>query len=326
MPQPHVGFLDRFHPEICATIVRALPEGWTYKFAASKEPADQVAAAAGIDLLFVMAAPVTPDILAAAPNLRFIQKLGAGVDRIDLKTCEQRGIAVARLAGGNAVPVAEHALLMMLASLRRLVVMDRRTRAGEWDKESARGVNRQLSGKRVGLVGFGAIGKALAKMLSGFDIELFYFDPIVQQSDVEKQYRIRSLPLDELLQTCDIVSLHLPLMPETAGMISRERIYKMKRGAVLVNCARGGLIDEDALVTALNDGQIFAAGLDAFSKEPPIGSPLLTMEQTVVTPHLGGATVDNFKSVIEKAVQNSLQYLDGKGLPKADVVFMPKQG
>jgi D-3-phosphoglycerate dehydrogenase len=241
-----------------------------------------------------------------------------------LKICAEKGIAVARLAGGNAIPVAEHTLLLILATLRRLPAVDRRTRAGEWLKEESRGVNRQLHGKRVGLVGLGAIGKELAKLLKGFEAEIVYFDPGVSPADVEQRLGVRHLSLDELLATSDIVSLHLPLMPETAGLISKEKIDRMKPGAVLVNCARGGLVDEAALAAALTEGRLFGAGLDAFAKEPPTGSPLLAMEQTVVTPHFAGATIDNFSSVIERAVSNARQYLNGGTLPESDIVFMPQ--
>jgi phosphoglycerate dehydrogenase-like enzyme len=324
VPNVHVAFLDRFHPEIYSAIERALPQGWIGRFAESRESKDQTAAVSEADLLFVMAAPVTAEILAAATRLRFIQKLGAGFDKIDLKTCREREIAVARLAGGNATPVAEHTLLLMLAALRRLPLIDRRTRAGEWLKEEARGVNRQLTGKIVGLVGFGAIGKVLAKMLSGFAVEVLYFDPVLPPPEVERQLRVRYSPLEELLATADIVSLHLPLTPETAGLISKDRIARMKQGAVIINCARGGLVDERALAAALADGRLFAAGVDAFAQEPPIGSPLLTLDQTVVTPHMAGATVDNFGFVIERAIRNAVQYLSGGGLPKEDAVFVPR--
>ena len=319
-----VALLDRFHPNICEAIRRAMPVQWTPRFAVSRDPVDQKVALSEVVLLFVMAAPVTPEFLAAAPKLRFIQKLGAGVDRIDLKICEQRGIAVARLAGGNAIPVAEHTLLLILATLRRLPVLDRRTRAGEWLKEESRGVNRQLHGKKVGLVGLGAIGKELVKLLKGFDTEIVYFDPAISAVEVEQKLGVRYLPLDELLATSDIVSLHLPLLPETAGLISKERIDRMKPGAVLINCARGGLVDEAALAAALTEGRLFGAGLDAFAKEPPVGSPLLALEQTVVTPHLAAATIDNFNSVIERAVGNARQYLTNGTLPEADAVFIPQ--
>jgi D-3-phosphoglycerate dehydrogenase / 2-oxoglutarate reductase len=319
-----VAFLDRYHPNIYDAIKRALPEQWTPRFAETRGLKDQIAAVSDAEFLFVMGAPVTADILAAATHLRFIQKLGAGVDKIDLKICAEKGIAVARLAGGNAIPVAEHTLLLILATLRRLPAVDRRTRAGEWLKEESRGVNRQLHGKRVGLVGLGAIGKELAKLLKGFEAEIVYFDPGVSPADVEQKLGVRHLSLDELLATSDIVSLHLPLMPETAGLISKEKIDRMKPGAVLVNCARGGLVDEAALAAALTEGRLFGAGLDAFAKEPPAGSPLLSMEETVVTPHFAGATIDNFSSVIERAVSNARQYLNGGTLPEADIVFMPQ--
>jgi D-3-phosphoglycerate dehydrogenase len=325
MSNLQVALLDRYHPNICETIRRGLPGDWLPRFAESKELKDQIAAVSDADLLFVMAAPVTPEILAAANKVRFIQKLGAGVDRIDLKMCEERGIGVARLAGGNAIPVAEHALLLILATLRRLPTNDRRTRAGEWLKEESRGVNRQLHGKRVGLVGLGAIGKALAKLLKGFEVEIVYYDPFPPSADIEQKLGVRGLSLDELLATSDVVSLHLPLMPSTANLISKEKIARMKPGAVLINSARGGLVDEAALAEALMDGRLFGAGIDAFAKEPPVGNPLLALnEQTVVTPHFAGATIDNFSSVIAGAVRNARQYLENGTIPAADAVFVPQ--
>ncbi len=325
MSNLRVAFLDRYHPNICETIRRGLPGDWAPKFAESREVKDQMAAVVEADLLFVMAAPVTPEILAAATKVRFIQKLGAGVDRIDLKVCEQRGIGVARLAGGNAIPVAEHALLLILATLRRLPIIDQRTRAGEWLKEESRGVNRQLHGKRVGLVGLGAIGKALAKLLKGFEVEIVYYDPFPPLPEIEQKLGVKGVSLDDLLATSDVVSLHLPLMPTTANLISKERIARMKPGAVLINCARGGLVDEAALATALTEGRLFGAGIDAFAKEPPVGNPLLALvNQTVVTPHFAGATIDNFSSVIESAVRNARQYLSSGTVPTADAVFLPQ--
>jgi phosphoglycerate dehydrogenase-like enzyme len=324
MSNIRVAFLDRYHPNIYETIRQNLPKEWVPQFAESRELKDQTAVVADALVLFVMAAPVTPEILSSAKNIRFIQKLGAGVDRIDLKVCAERGIGVARLAGGNAIPVAEHTLLLILATLRRLPLIDRQTRAGLWLKEDSRGVNRQLHGKRVGVIGLGAIGKELVKLLKGFECEVVYYDPVVVPAEVEQKLGVQRLSLDELLATSDVVSLHLPLLPETANLISKERIDRMKSGAVLINCARGGLIDEAALAVALTEGRLFGAGIDAFAKEPPVGSPLLTLDQTVVTPHLAGATIDNFKSVIEAAVRNAIQYLDGGKLSQADAVFVPQ--
>lgn len=318
-----IAFLDSLHPAIIAWIRDALPAGWAPHFAASRTPEDQTQAVATASVIFVIGAPVGAELIAAAPRLRFIQKLGVGVDKIDRKACAARGIAIARLAGGNAIPVAEHTVMLMLAALRRLPLVDRKTREGAWLKEEARGIHRQLHGKRVGLVGFGAIGRQVATVLSGFGVDIVYYDPAPVPSDAAGRLNARALPLDDLLATSDVVSLHLPLLPATANLISAERIARMKPGAVLVNCARGGLVDEDALVHALKDGRLLAAALDTFATEPPVGSPLLALDQTVVTPHLAGATLDNFATVLQRGIDNAKRYLAGGGLPKEDAVFVP---
>ncbi|BBK33387.1 D-3-phosphoglycerate dehydrogenase [Stella humosa] len=318
-----VGLIDQFHPAIAAAVTRVLPADWTIRLAASAAPADRAAALADAEVAFVVGAPVDAELLAAAPRLRLIQKLGAGIDKIDRAVCERRGIAIARLAGGNAIPVAEHAVMMMLAAMRRLPLIDRRTRAGAWDKEEARGINRHLHGKNVGIVGFGAIGRAVATLLGSFGVHLAYFDPVAAPAGVAAGLSVTRLDLDPLLEWADVVSLHLPLLPETRGLIGADRIARMKPGAILVNCARGGLVDEAALHAALVDGHLFAAALDTFAAEPPVGSPLLTHERTVVTPHLAGATVDNFEAVLRRAAANAADYLAGRGLPAADAAFIP---
>jgi D-3-phosphoglycerate dehydrogenase len=316
------AIIDPFAPQIRERIEAAMPTGWMLRDGGGGPP-EREAAVADADVLFVMAAPVGGDLIGKARRLRFIQKLGAGVDRIDLAACASRGIALAKLAAGNAAPVAEHTVLLMLACYRRLPLIDRRTRAGHWDKEEARGMHRQLRGKRIGLVGFGAIGREVARVLAGFQAELVYYDPVRAPHEVETSLDVRLLSLDELIATSDVVSLHLPLLPATAGLIDATRIRRMKRGAVLINAARGGLVDEAALAAALADGHLFAAGLDAFAEEPPIASPLLALEQTVVTPHLAGATLDNFGNIIERAVANAKSYLETGRLPEHDAVLMP---
>ena len=275
------------------------------------------------DIAFVMAAPIPKELLAAANRLRFIQKLGAGVDRIDLDVCRRRGIGVARLHAGNSIPVAEHTILLMLAVYRQLPQIDARTRAGIWSKEDARGMHRQLQHKTVGLVGFGAIGRQVAQRLRGFEVKILYYDPLRAPPDVEQSLGVSYADLDALLRQADIVSLHLPLLPQTAGIINAERIGAMKPGAVLINCARGGLVDEAALTKALRDGHLSGAGIDAFSTEPPVGSPLLTLDNTVVTSHLAGATLDNFAGVVARAVDNVQAVLRGDALPSADVAVAP---
>jgi phosphoglycerate dehydrogenase-like enzyme len=326
MPGVTVAVLDTFHPQIKAAVEAAVPADWTLRFVDENSFAARATLIREADVVFVMAAPMPKEMLAEARRLRLIQKLGAGVDRIDLDFCRAHGIGVARLNAGNAVPVAEHTILLMLATYRQLPQIDRRTRAGTWSKEDARGTHRSLQHKTIGLVGFGAIGKEVAKRLRAFEVKVLYYDPLRASADVEQNLGVTYAELDALLRESDIVSLHLPLMPQTADIIDAQRIAAMKPGAVLINCARGGLVDETALAEALKAGRLYGAGIDAFSREPPAGSPLLELDNTVVTSHLAGATLDNFAVVVARGVENAKAVLRGEPLPADDVAVAPARG
>jgi phosphoglycerate dehydrogenase-like enzyme len=323
MPKIALAVLDKFHPHIKAAIASALPTDWTARYIEENSLAARATALRDADIAFVMAAPMPKEVLIEAKQLRFIQKLGAGVDNIDLGTCRSRGIGVARLHAGNSIPVAEHTILLMLAVYRRLPQIDRSTRAGGWDKENGRGEHRQLLGKTIGLVGLGAVGKQVAKRLRVFDVKILYYDPVRPSAEMEEALAVHFVDFDTLMRSSDIVSLHLPLKSDTAGLISAERIRAMKRGAALINCARGGIVDETALTAALKDGHLFGAGLDVFGSEPPVGSELLRLENTVITSHLAGATLDNFAGVIARGVENAKRVLRGDSLPQTDVVLAP---
>jgi phosphoglycerate dehydrogenase-like enzyme len=318
-----VAVLDTFHPQIKTAIEVAVPPDWTVHFVEENSLVARATLIRDADVVFVMAAPMPKELLAEARRLRFIQKLGAGLDRIDLNFCRERGIGVARLHAGNSIPVAEHTILLMLATYRQLPQIDRRTRAGNWSKEDARGTHRSLQHKKVGLVGFGAIGKEVAKRLRAFDVDILYYDPIRAPADVEQRLGVTFADIDALVSEADIVSLHLPLLPQTANIIDAQRIAAMKSGAVLINCARGGLVDEAALTEALKSGRLFGAGVDAFSQEPPVGNPLLDLDNTVVTPHLAGATLDNFANVVARSVENAKAVLRGEPLPDSDMAVAP---
>jgi len=318
-----VAVLDTFHPQIKTAIKAAVPPDWTVGFIAENSQAARATLIRDADIVFVMAAPMPRELLAEARRLRFIQKLGAGLDRIDLDFCRERGIGVARLHAGNSIPVAEHTILLMLATYRQLPQIDRRTRAGTWNKEDARGTHRSLQHKKVGLVGFGAIGKEVARRLRAFGVTILYYDPIRAPVDVEQRLGVTFSDVDALVREADIVSLHLPLLPQTKNIIDAKRIAAMKPGAVLINCARGGLVDETALAEALKSGRLFGAGIDAFSQEPPVGNPLLDLDNTVVTPHLAGATLDNFANVVARSVENAKTVLRDHPLPDSDVAVAP---
>jgi phosphoglycerate dehydrogenase-like enzyme len=319
----NLAVLDVFHPQIKAAIAAAIPSDWTACFLEENSLDARARLIRDADIVFVMAAPMPKELLTEARKLRLIQKLGAGLDRIDLEFCRERGIGVARLQAGNSVPVAEHTVLLMLATYRQLPQIDRRTRGGNWNKEDARGTHRSLQHKTIGLVGFGAIGREVAKRLRGFDVKILYYDPMRASADVERSLDVTYSDLDALLREADIVSLHLPLLPQTRNIIDAGRIATMKQGAVLINCARGGLIDESALAQALSTGRLMGAGIDAFSQEPPVGNPLLQLDNTVITPHLAGATLDNIATVVARSIGNAKAVLRGEPLPPDDEAVAP---
>lgn len=324
MNRPTIAILDPFHPAIIQTIRDQLPDGWDLSIADTQTDDARAEAIAKADVALIMAAKMTPALLAHAPRLRFIQKMGAGVDNIDLDTCEAADITVARLGAGNAIQVAEHAAMMILAASRRLIALDGRVRGGYWDKEPARGVIQHIHGKTVGIIGLGAIGKRLARILTGFEVETIYCDPIPAGPEIEAALGVRRVSFEALITSADIISLHLPLTPESRGMIGADEIARMKRDVVLVNCARGGIVDEAAVAEALRDGRMLGAGMDVFTAEPPGSSPLFDLETAVLSPHCAGATLNNFAAITARAMANAEAYLDGKALPESDVVIDPR--
>jgi phosphoglycerate dehydrogenase-like enzyme len=324
MNHPRVAILDPFHPAIIQTIRDLLPDGWEISVATKPTLEARAEALAGADVALIMAAKMVPELLGQAPRLRFIQKMGAGVDNIDLETCEKASITVARLGAGNAIQVAEHAAMMILAASRRLIALDTRVRGGHWDKEPARGVIQHIHGKTVGIIGLGAIGKRLARILTGFEVETLYCDPVPASAEIEAALNVRRVSFEDLITTADIISLHLPLTPESRGMIGAREIARMKQDVVLVNCARGGIVDEDAVAQALRDGKLLGAGMDVFRSEPPGTSPLFDIENAVLSPHCAGATLNNFAAIAARAMANAEAYLDGRALPSDDVVIDPR--
>ena len=252
----------------------------------------------------------TAEIIGAAPRLKLIQKIGVGVNTIDLAAAKQRGIPVCNLPGTNARAVAELTLGLMLSVLRRVPAFDRRLRSGMWtDTDLQDGIG-ELGGRTVGLIGFGAIPRILAPILTAMGCSVIYTarnavaDPAVV-------YRA----LDHLLAEADVVSLHLPLVPETARIIDAAALARMKPGAILINTARGGLVDQAALVDALASGRIAGAGLDVFETEPlPDADPLLGLQNVVVTPHIAWLTTGTFDRSFVLAAENCRRIASGAPL------------
>jgi D-3-phosphoglycerate dehydrogenase len=263
-------------------------------------------------------------MLAHARKLRLIQKWGIGYDRIDVEAARKRGIPLAITAGSNAGPVAELAIALILAVYRRIPYNTNAMRAGKWPKAEMRETCFQICGKTVGLVGFGNIGRMLARRLRGFDCRVIYFDARRADAETEKSLEASYAPLDEVLSRSDIVSLHAPLTPQTSKMIDATSIAKMKDGAILINTARGELVDEKALYDALVAGKLRGAGLDAFDPEPPAAdNPLLSLDQVVTTPHAGGGVFDNVENVARHSLGNIMKFIRGEPLAPADIVISP---
>jgi phosphoglycerate dehydrogenase-like enzyme len=271
-----------------------------------------IAAMQDADVLWHVLKPVTSQVIANAPRLRLIQKIGVGVNTIDLKAAEERGIAVANMPGTNSRAVAESTLTLILAALRRTRYFDAITRRGDgWRPDPAAfdGLG-EIGGRTVGLVGMGAIPACLVPVLLALGANVLYTSR-TPKPDVPAQW----VSLNELISKSDIVSLHVPLTDETERMIDRERIAHMKAGVVIVNTARGRLIDEAALVDGLKSGRIAAAGLDVFSREPAeADNPLFDLPNVVVSPHVAWLTPETCERSLVVAVENCRRLRSGEPL------------
>jgi len=258
----------------------------------------------GVDVLVEAVVAVGPAELDLLPDLRLVANYGVGYDRVDVGACRERGVAVTNTPGVLDAAVADLTLALILACRRHLVASDRFVREGRWQRGWARPelLGRDLAGATLGVVGFGRIGRQVATRAQAFGMRIVF------------HRRTGGIPLDELLRTADVVSLHLPLTPETDGLVSRERLALLQDGATLVNTARGAIVDEDALVEELVPGRI-SAGLDVFADEPRVPERLLGLPNVVLTPHVASATVETRAAMTRVLADNVLAFLRGDALP-----------
>lgn len=252
-------------------------------------------------LLVRSAVKVDAALLENAGRLRVIGRAGIGVDNIDLEAATRKGIAVMNTPGANAVAVAEHTFSLALALARHLCRANELMHAAKWEKKSLQGS--ELRGKTLGILGLGRIGMEVARRGRAFAMRVLAHDPFVS-SEVAQEEGITLLPLEEVLASADYVTLHMALTPQTTKLINTESLRKIKKGACLINCARGELVDEAALAAVLQSGHLAGAGLDVFAEEPPKSSPLLTLSNVIATPHIAGSTHEAQEAVgIQIAVQ-----------------------
>ncbi|MBQ6334458.1 MAG: 2-hydroxyacid dehydrogenase [Erysipelotrichaceae bacterium] len=248
---------------------------------------------------------IDEEVIASAKKLKMIQRTGVGLDSIDLDVLKRHGIPLYVNKGVNAVSVAEYTLMLMLATLKNTYSVWPEMKDGKWNKQKNGIKTHELFGKTVGIIGMGNIGKRVAKMLNGFDCHIVYYDQFRQNEEIEKELHLTYLSLDELLRSSDIISLHCPYDKKTGKIITKQQIGLMKDGVILINTARGKLIDEKALTEALKSGKIAACGLDTFEEEPlKADSELRTLPNVLLSPHIAGLAYEAYERMFKEALHN----------------------
>jgi len=282
-----------------------LPAGYTLDVVGHRNRQEMLKRIAGADFVIAATTKVDGEVLASAPRLKLVQHQGVGYDNIDVDACRSRGVRVALTPEGTTIGVAEHTFLLILALYKQLRTAETALRSGKWPVWELRSTSYELAGKTLGLVGFGRIGRAVARRANAFDARVVYFDPLRAEPVAEQEAGVTYMELDHLLRSADILSLHLPLSLQTRHIISDGELALMPPHAILINTARGPLVDEPALYRALTIGQIAGAGLDVFEQEPAAAdNPLLSLENVVVTPHISAGTIDAFRTKLQAIFAN----------------------
>lgn len=265
-------------------------------------------------LLVRSATTVDAEVLAKAENLKIVARAGVGLDNVDVPAATERGVLVVNAPTSNIHTAAEHALALLLSAARQIPAADKTLREHTWKRSSFNGV--EIFGKTVGVVGLGRIGQLFAQRIAAFETRVIAYDPYVSAARAA-QLGIELVSLDELLERADLISIHLPKTPETVGLIGAAQLARTKPGLVIVNAARGGLIDEQALADAVRSGHVHGAGIDVYAKEPCTDSPLFELPQVVVTPHLGASTAEAQDRAGTDVARSVLLALAGEFVPDA---------
>ncbi|MGB7302109.1 MAG: 2-hydroxyacid dehydrogenase [Burkholderiaceae bacterium] len=319
--KPVIAILDPLVPATREKLAALMPTGFDIVYASERSIEHLKALIAHADYAVSGQTPVPGELLRAATRLRLLHKWGVGVDNFDLDTARELNIPVARTTASNAAPVAEYALGLMIATMRSLAFGHAELQQGRWRGFPLPRDSLLISGKTVGIIGFGAIGQRLAQLLSGFGCRVLYNKRTPLPPDEEASLNAEFADLPTLLDTADIVSLNCPLTDQTAGMINRDALQRMKSTAILVNVARGGIVLEDDLYWALKNRVIHAAATDVFETEPlSANSPLLTLDNLVATPHLAALAADSFAPTVKRIAANIERVARGEAIPEFERV------
>ncbi len=269
--------------------------------------------------ILVRLGQINADVINAGKSLKVLSKFGAGVDNIDIPAATAKGLPVLNAFGANAKSVAEHAITIMLATVKKIRFLDTSLRAGEWVKPQH--LSTEVSGKTLCIVGLGQIGRCVSKMAKGLEMDVHAYDPYLDDSVFEEYGVVRETSFDDLIKMADVVTMHCPLTSETAKMINADSIAKMKDGVFIVNTARGGVVDEPALEAALKSGKVTAAGLDVFAVEPAAADhPFWSLDNVIVSPHVGTSTEEADVRVSVMAVMGIIQVVEGEEVDPARIV------
>jgi D-3-phosphoglycerate dehydrogenase len=306
-----VVYLEPVPGDVEAIIRGCLPDGFTLHVRRGDE--SPVEAVREADFVLVATTPVSAEVIEAAPRLKLIQHQGVGYDNVDVAAAAQVGIPIGLTPEGTSKPVAETVFLLILSLYRNLFIANRSLRHGQWLQWELRPQSYNLVGKKMGIVGLGRIGREVAQRAKAFECELLYYDLVRAPAEVEAEYGAKYVSVDDLLAQSDVVTLHVPRTEQTQRMIGGAELARMKPAALLINTARGGLVDEAALYLALTNGQIGGAGLDVFAVEPPsVDNPLLHLDNVVAIPHIAAGTRDALADKMRAAFANMQRVAEGK--------------
>ena len=316
-----VSYMNILTKEMKDAVASRLPDNYILQSLEESSLQEKKNKIMNADYVLVGDETMEREVIEHAKKLRVIQKLGSGYDRIDIKSAREKGIPVAIVPGQNAISVAEHTFLLALSVLRRLLFGDSELRNGNWQKNAMRFSTYELNGKVLGLIGMGHIGRAVAKIALGFNMSIVYYDKVKIPKKIEEELGTVKLELEELLKKSDIISIHVPSLTETKDFISEKEFKIMKNSSILINTSRGNIVNECALISALENFQIRGAGIDVFSQEPPKPTnKLLKLNNVVVTPHMGGVTYDAYIRILEIGLKNIFRHASGSKLPENIVV------
>ncbi len=294
---PKVIFFTQLVPELSKQVVAPAPGDWDVSFFPHDlPPVEKACLSADTDFLILFPSAIEDSVLRAAQRLKLVQLVSAGFERMPLDLLAELAIPLANNGGTNAIDVAEHTFALILSVYRRLAEMDRNVRNEGWTAIDSGMTTFTIQGKTVGIVGLGHIGKEVAARMVPFGAKVLYYDPFPAPGEVERALQVERTTLDDLLQCSDVVTLHVPLNDGTHHLIGAQEFAQMKSGAILINTCRGPVVDEAALIHALEGGAIRAAGLDVLNEEPTDPqNPILQFENVIFTPHVAGVTYDTWQ-------------------------------